>query len=93
MNVLDAIAASGGFTDMGSKSGVTVLRQMRDGSAQTLKVNVKLILEGKAGPEEDIMLRAGDIVLINGNAKKKVNTVLSLAGFGSFLSFITRGGR
>jgi polysaccharide biosynthesis/export protein len=93
MNVLDAIAASGGFTDMGSKSGVTVLRQMRDGSAQTLKVNVKLILEGKAGPEEDITLRAGDIVLINGNAKKKVNTVLSLAGFGSFLSFITRGGR
>jgi polysaccharide biosynthesis/export protein len=93
MNVLDAIAASGGFTDMGSKSGVTVLRQMRDGSAQTLKVNVKLILEGKAGPEEDVALRAGDIVLINGNAKKKVNTILSLAGFGSFLSFITRGGR
>jgi polysaccharide export outer membrane protein len=93
MKVLDAIAASGGFTDMGSKSGVTVLRQMRDGAAQTLKVNVKLILEGKAGPEEDIALQAGDIVLINGNAKKKVNTVLSLAGFGSFLSFITRGGR
>jgi len=93
MNVLDAIAASGGFTDMGSKSGVTVLRQMRNGSAQTLKVNVKLILEGKAGPEEDIALQAGDIVLINGNAKKKVNTILSLAGFGSFLSFISRGGR
>src|SRR6266498_499359 len=93
MNVLDAIAASGGFTDTGSKSGVTVLRQMRDGSAQTLKVNVKLILEAKAGPEENIALQAGDIVLINGNAKKKVNTVLSLAGFGSLLSFITRGGR
>jgi polysaccharide biosynthesis/export protein len=93
MKVLDAIAASGGFTDTGSKSGVTVLRRTRDGGAQTLKVNVKLILEGKAGPEEDIALQAGDIVLINGNAKKKVNTVLSLAGFGSFLSFITRGGR
>jgi len=93
MNVLNAIAASGGFTDTGDKSGVTVLRHMRDGSAQTLKVNVKLILEGKAGPEEDIALQAGDIVLINGNTKKKVNTVLSLAGFGSLLSFITRGGR
>ena len=93
MHVLDAIAASGGFTDTGSKSGVTVLRRMRDGSAQTLKVNVKLILEGKAGPEEDIGLQAGDIVLINGNVKKKVNTVLSLAGFGSLLSFIVGGGR
>src|SRR5262245_59479425 len=30
-NVLEAIDASGGFTDTGSKSGVTVLRQMRDG--------------------------------------------------------------
>jgi protein involved in polysaccharide export with SLBB domain len=93
MSVLDAIAASGGFTDMGSKSGVTVLRQMRDGAAITLKVNVKLILEGKAAPEDNIALQAGDIVLINGNAKKKMNTVLSLAGFGSFLSFITSGGR
>ena len=93
MSVLDAIAASGGFTDTGSKSGVTVLRHMRDGRAQTLKVNVKLILEGKAGPEENIALQAGDVVLINGNAKKKVNTVLSLAGFGSFLSFIMGGGR
>ena len=90
MKVLDAIAASGGFTDTGSKSGVTVLRRTRDGAAQTLKVNVKLILEGKAGPEEAVALQAGDIVLIHGNAKKKVTTVLSLAGFGSFLSFIIR---
>jgi len=93
MNVLDAIAASGGFTDTGSKSDVTVLRQMRDGSSQTLKVNVKLILEGKARPDDNITLQAGDLVLINGNLKKKVNTVLSLAGFGSFISFISRGGR
>jgi protein involved in polysaccharide export with SLBB domain len=48
MNVLEAITASGGITDMGNKSGVIVLRQLRDGRAQTLKVNVKRILEGKA---------------------------------------------
>jgi protein involved in polysaccharide export with SLBB domain len=90
MNVLEAIVASGGFADTGSKSGVTVLRQTRDGRALSIKVNVKLVLEGKAGPEENIALQAGDVVLIHGNAKKKVNTVLSLAGFGSFLSFIMR---
>jgi protein involved in polysaccharide export with SLBB domain len=93
MNLLEAIAASGGFTDTGSKSGVTVLRQMREGGALTLKVNVERILEGKARPEENIAMQAGDIVLIHGNAKKKLNTVLSLAGFGSFLSFISMGGR
>jgi len=92
MNVLEAILASGGFAETGNKSGVTVLRQTRDGRAQTLKVNVKRILEGKAQPEENIKLKAGDLVLIHGNAKKKLNSVMSLAGFGSFLSFISMGG-
>jgi polysaccharide export outer membrane protein len=92
MNLLEAIAVAGGFADTGSKSDVTVLRQMRDGRSQTLKVNVKRILEGKARPEENIAMQAGDIVLIHGNVKKALNTVVSLAGFGSFLSFITLGG-
>ncbi len=93
MNALDAISASGGFTDTGSKSDVTVLRQTRDGRAQTLKVDVKRILEGKAGAEENIALRAGDTVLIHGNAKKKLNSIMSLAGLASFISFISMGRR
>ena len=92
MNVLEAITASGGIADTGDKSGVIVLRQLRDGRAQTFKVNVKRILEGKAGPEENVALQAGDTVIVNGNTKKKVAYILSLAGFGSFLSFISAGG-
>ena len=88
MNVLEAIIASGGVTDTGDKSGVVVLRQTRDGRAQTFKVNVKRILEGKAGAEENVSLQAGDTVIVNGNTKKKLAYILSLAGFGSFLSFI-----
>jgi polysaccharide biosynthesis/export protein len=88
MNVLEAITASGGIADTGSKSGVIVLRQTRDGRAQTFKVNVKRILEGKAGAEENVSLQAGDTVIVNGNTKKKLAYILSLAGFGSFLSFI-----
>jgi protein involved in polysaccharide export with SLBB domain len=93
MNVLEAITASGGIADTGDKSGVTVLRQLRDGRAQTFKVNVKRILQGKAGPEENVSLRAGDTVIVNGNTKKKMANILSLAGFGSFLSFIGGGAR
>ena len=89
MNVLDAITASGGVADTGDKSGVIVLRQLRDGRAQTFKVNVKRILEGKAGVEENVTLQAGDTVIVNGNTKKKMTYILSLAGFGSFLSFIS----
>jgi protein involved in polysaccharide export with SLBB domain len=91
MNVLEAITASGGVADTGDKSGVVVLRQLRDGRAQTFKVNVKRILQGKAGPEENVSLQAGDTVIVNGNAKKKMSYILSLAGFGSFLSFISMG--
>jgi protein involved in polysaccharide export with SLBB domain len=93
MNVLEALTASGGVADTGDKSGVVVLRQLRDGRAQTFKVNVKRILEGKAGPEENVTLQAGDTVIVNGNTKKKMAYILSLAGFGSFLSFISLGGR
>ena len=93
MSVLEAITASGGFADTGSKSGVSVIRQTRDGRMLTIKVNLKLVLEGKAGSEENIALHAGDLVVINGNTKKKMNTILSLAGFGSFVSFVMRGGR
>jgi protein involved in polysaccharide export with SLBB domain len=92
MNVLEAITASGGIADTGDKSGVIVLRQLRDGRAQTFKVNVKRILQGKAGAEENLSLQAGDTVIVNGNTKKKVAYILSLAGFGSFLSFISLGG-
>ena len=92
MNVLDAITASGGVADTGDKSGVIVLRQLRDGRAQTFKVNVKRILEGKAGPEENVGLQAGDTVIVNGNTKKKMAYILSLAGFGSFVSFIGGAG-
>jgi polysaccharide biosynthesis/export protein len=91
MNVLEAITASGGVADSGDKSGVIVLRQTRDGRAQTFKVNVKRILEGKAGAEENVSLQAGDTVIVNGNTKKKMTYILSLAGFGSFLSFISMG--
>jgi len=91
MSVLEAITASGGFADTGDKSGVLVLRQLRDGHPQTLKVNVKRILEGKAGAEENIGLQAGDTVIVNGNTRKKMTYILSLAGFGSFLTFISAG--
>jgi polysaccharide export outer membrane protein len=88
MTILDAISASGGVSDTGSKSSVTVLRQMAGGRLQTMKVNVKRILEGKAGPEENIALKAGDTVIVHGNTRKKIATITSMMGFGNFLWFI-----
>ena len=89
MSVLDAIAASGGVTDLGSKSNVTILRQEGNGAMRTVNVNVKRIMEAKANPEENLILQAGDTIIVHGNLKKKLATITSLTGFGYFVRLIS----
>jgi polysaccharide export outer membrane protein len=86
LTVFDAIMEAGGFADTGKKSNVTVLRRN-----QTLKVNVKNILEGKARPEENIALQAGDTVIVHGNAMKLLPVIASITSFASLLSLIQIG--
>jgi polysaccharide export outer membrane protein len=88
MTILDAIAASGGVSDTGSKSDVTLLRQVGGGRSVTKKINVKRILEGKADPEENLSLQAGDTIIVHGNTRKMISNITSIMGFGSFLGFI-----
>ncbi len=93
MRVLDALAATGGITERGNSSKVSVLRQYEDGSVKTFTVNVKNILKGKADPEENTFLRAGDTIIVHGNLFKKIERVSSLLGVTSFISFVTNTGR
>ena len=88
MTILDALAASGGIADSGSKSNVTLLRQMGGGRSQITNVNVKRILEGKANPEENLALQAGDTIIVHGNMRKKITAFTSMLGFGQFLGFV-----
>ena len=90
MTLLDAISASGGVTDLGSQSNITLVRRAIDGSMRTSKVNIKRVLEGKATPEDNVTLQAGDTLIVNGNTKKKIGMALSTFGFGRFLDFLTR---
>jgi len=89
MTVMDAIAAAGGFTDAGSKSNVTLLRSAGGRLVET-KINVKRLLEGKSSLEEDLTLRAGDTLVVRGNARKKIAEVTSLIGFAQFVAFLGR---
>jgi polysaccharide export outer membrane protein len=89
MTVMDAISASGGFTEHGSKSNVTLVRVGRDGRRYTMKVDLKKVLEGKSDGEDNLALQAGDTVIVNGNTRKKLAYVATLAGFTQFLTFIT----
>lgn len=88
MTVMDAISASGGVSDTGAKSDVTVLRQTGGGQAITKKVNVKRIMEGKSSPEENLTLQAGDTIIVHGNTRKKLANFTQMLGFGNFLWFI-----
>jgi polysaccharide export outer membrane protein len=93
MRVLDAISQARGIADTGNSSDVSILRQYEDGRVQILSVNVKRILKGKAGAEENIYLRAGDTIIVHGGMIKKLGTISSLVGIGSFLTFLMRGSR
>lgn|GEM_PF-854282 len=86
MTMLDAITEAGGFTDGARKSNVTLLRQN-----QTMTVNVKNVLEGKAKPGENIALQAGDTVIVHGGAFKVLPVLSTVTSFASLLSLLKIG--
>jgi polysaccharide export outer membrane protein len=88
MTVLEAISSAGGVTDLGSRSNITLLRQLGDGSMRTFKVNIKRVMDAKASPEENPQLQAGDTLIVHGNFKKTLSTITQLAGFGSFVRIV-----
>jgi polysaccharide export outer membrane protein len=92
MRVLDAITAAGGILDTGSQK-VSILRQYEDGRVQMLAVDVKRILKGKASPEENAYLRAGDTIIVHGNLFKKITKVSSLVGLTTLVTFLSGGAR
>lgn len=92
MRVLDAISAVGGIAETGNSSNVSLLRQSEDGRLQLLSVNIKNVLSGKGGPENNPYLRAGDTIVVHGNLFKKASKISSLMGIGSFIAFLTNGG-
>lgn len=88
MTVLDAITQAGGFARTGSRSNVSLVRAGRDGRYQTLNVDIKKLLAGKADAEENLPLQPGDTVIVHGNFLKKLEYVTALTGFTQFLTFL-----
>lgn len=91
LTILEAINFSGGFLETANRSEVVLMRQSNDGRLEKRVVNVKKFVEGKVGPEENITLRAGDTVVVNGNVRKKMAAAMNSLGFVRFLSFVVYG--
>jgi len=75
MTVLGAITASGGVADTGKKSEITLLRQGNEGRLRIVTVNLKRILEARADPEQNLILKGGDTLIVHGNLKKKITSI------------------
>ena len=88
MTLLDAISGVGGVTDYGSQTKITLLRQMGEGRMRTTTVNLKHVLEAKGGAEENVVLQAGDTVIVHGNFRKTFETITRLVGFGYFVKIL-----
>ena len=64
MTILKAISLAGGFTKFGSTSRVKVLRSKKGGAGyETIKVNLNAAMNGSS--RSDVMLKDGDIVVVN----------------------------
>ena len=92
LRVLDAVTMAGGILDTGSQQ-ISVLRQYEDGRVQVLSADIKKILKGKAGAEENLYLRAGDTVIVHGNLFKTITKASALVGVTTLVTFLSRGGR
>jgi protein involved in polysaccharide export with SLBB domain len=75
MTVLAAITASGGVADTGKKSEVTLLRQGNEGHLKIVTINLKRILKGEADPEQNLVLKGGDTLIVHGNLRKKITSM------------------
>jgi polysaccharide biosynthesis/export protein len=62
MNVLQALSSAGGFTQFAKTKSIYVLR-MENGKQQKYPVNYKEVVSGKH-PEQDILLKAGDTIVV-----------------------------
>ena len=90
LRVLDAITMAGGITETGSQK-LSILRQFEDGRVQILAVDLKRILKGKASPEDNLYLRAGDTIIVHGNLFKTVQKIGTLVGLTTLVTFVTNG--
>ncbi|MFQ5669648.1 MAG: polysaccharide biosynthesis/export family protein [Acidobacteriota bacterium] len=61
LTVLQAITKAGGASDRAALKKVELLRQLPDGSQETLALDLKAIMRGEA---EDPVLRDGDVIII-----------------------------
>lgn len=94
MTVMQALSEAGSFSDIASLKDAKVTKKLPDGREETLKVNFKDIIDGKA---EDIPITGGDVLYVGKSTLKVVGvnskeyakaiTAAAISGFASAIGF------
>lgn len=83
--LVEVVAQAGGLNDMGSPSGVYVLRQV-DGKKMAARFDLNEIRKGQ---KEDPVMRAGDIVMVDESGGKVMfKNLQSVTGFTGIFSLL-----
>lgn len=83
--VSEAVAIAGGFNDQARHSQVVLFRKLLDGVVETHVLNVKAML-ARRNLEEDVELKAGDMLFVPQNRISKIRRYLPASSLSTFFT-------
>ncbi len=85
ITALRAIETAGGFRISARSNQVLLIRPINDTEAETHLIDVSQMLKGR-NLKEDIVLRAGDIVVVPERRLTKVQRYIQMSNFGMYIN-------
>lgn len=85
MTALRAVMLAGGFNDRAKTSAIAVIRRLPSGNSETKVIDLKDATR-KSGAVGDLVLRAGDVVIVPQNSITRIERVTKAINIGMFFN-------
>jgi len=83
--VSEAVAIAGGFTELSKHSQVVLFRRVHEGFVEARVLNLKAMLASR-NLDEDVELRADDMIYVPQNRISKIKKYLPVASLSTFFT-------
>lgn len=84
LNITEAVALAGGFTEKAKHSQVVLFRPLAEGGYESKLINVKKLLKER-NLSEDLLVQPGDLVYVPQNQLSKIRPFLPNSSMGAYL--------
>ena len=84
LNITEAVALAGGFTEKAKHSQVVLFRPLAQGGYESKLINVKKLLKER-NLSEDLLVQPGDLVYVPQNQLSKIRPFLPNSSMGAYL--------